>query len=568
MKRKNQIIMLLMLPAILAACSSSETTNSVKIIYNQVGYITDAPKMLLVTEDVDEVEFADETGKVVLTANAAPALYWEQSGDAVRKVDFSEITTPGKFFVTVPRTNQQYEILISDRPYEQVTKDALKSFYYNRSGMPIEPQFGGTWARAAGHPDTVILVHTSAADKNRPEGTILSSPGGWYDAGDYNKYIVNSGISTYTMFRALDDYPEYFSQLQVNIPQTAGVPDLLAETLYNYNWMLTMQDPADGGVYHKLTNKNFDGVVMPHEATNERYVVSKGTAATLDFAAVAAKAYRSLKPWEDQFPGLAATSLAQAEKAWEWAVANPEIYYKQPEDIQTGAYGDSNLDDEFFWAAAELYLATGKPEYLQMVVDKYSKPSVPTWQDVISLGFLSLMDQYETLPAEIKDLGIREDFFALVDNLTNASQNAPYGVSIENFVWGSNSSVANEGMLKMAGYRYTGNQAYLHSAMADLDYIMGRNATGYCFVTGFGNQKVMNIHHRPSEADGIEEPVPGFLAGGPNTATFDDCPDMERSNFPAKSFVDHWCSYSTNEIAVNWNAPLVYLLGAIDSQKR
>jgi endoglucanase len=131
-------------------------------------------------------------------------------------------------------------------------------------------------------------------------------------------------------------------------------------------------------------------------------------------------------------------------------------------------------------------------------------------------------------------------------------------------VWGSNSSVANEGMLKLFAYQHTGNVDYLNSAISDMDYILGRNATGYCFVTGFGHKKVMNIHHRPSEADGIDDPVPGFLAGGPNLATFADCPpEMERSKFPAKSYVDEQCSYSTNEIAINWNAPLVYLTGGI-----
>ncbi|HLW07801.1 MAG TPA: glycoside hydrolase family 9 protein, partial [Marinilabiliaceae bacterium] len=109
------------------------------------------------------------------------------------------------------------------------------------------------------------------------------------------------------------------------------------------------------------------------------------------------------------------------------------------------------------------------------------------------------------------------------------------------------------------------NPKYLNSALSDLDYILGRNATGYCFVTGFGQQKVMNIHHRPSAADGVEDPVPGFLAGGPNIATFADCPKAKRSRFPAKSFVDLECSYSTNEIAINWNAPLIYLSGGLDA---
>ncbi|MBW6497946.1 MAG: glycoside hydrolase family 9 protein [Bacteroidales bacterium] len=562
---------LVILAAISASCNNPMAKNAVvepMAYYNQVGYVADLPKLLLVTEGVALVLIQDHEGNEVFSAVPEPPLFWEQSGDAVRKVDFSAITKPGFYQVLLPNENESFEIHISERPFEELSKAVLRSFYYNRSGMAIEPQFGGQWARPAGHPDTIVYVHSSAADEYRPEGTIIASPFGWYDAGDYNKYIVNSGISTYTMFRALVDFKEFFGLLDANIPESGtGVPDLLSETMYNYRWMLSMQDPHDGGVYHKLTNKNFDGMVMPHEATNDRFVVSKTTAAALNFAAVAAQASRILSEYEIHFPGLSEESLEKAEKAWEWAVKNPDIPYVQPKDIQTGAYGDSHFDDEFFWAASELYLATGKHEYLDVLIDKYSKPMVPTWGQVSTLGFLSLLDEYDNLAESLKETGLKEDFMALVDQLVSVSQTAPYGVSIQEFAWGSNSQAANEGMLKLVAYRLTGNEAYFHSALSDLDYILGRNATGYCFVTGFGHKKVMNIHHRPSEADGIEEPVPGFLAGGPNVDVFTDCPkNVERSPFPAKSFVDLVCSYSTNEIAINWNAPLVYLVGGIEAR--
>lgn len=557
--------------AFLASCnwiSEKNETPEPKAFYNQVGYIAGLPKLLFVADNVDLVVITDLEGKVVFSAVPEPPLFWEQSGDAVRKVDFSAISIPGLYQVMLPNENESFEIQISDRPFVDLSKAVLRSFYYNRSGMAIEPQFGGQWARPAGHPDTVVYVHSSAAAENRPEGTIIASPFGWYDAGDYNKYIVNSGISTYTMLRALQDFKEYFELLDVNIPESgSAVPDLLSETLYNYKWMLTMQDPHDGGVYHKLTNKHFDGMVMPHEATNDRFVVSKTTAASLNFAAVAAKASRIFQEYKTHFPGLAEASIRKAEMAWQWAVKNPDLPYDQPEDIHTGAYGDRHFDDEFFWAASELYLATGKAKYLDVILDKYSQPLVPTWNQVNALGFLSLLDDYDNLPEKLKERGLKEDFFALVDQLVSVSQTAPFGVSIQEFVWGSNSQVANEGMLKLVGYRLTGNEAYYFSALSDLDYILGRNATGYCFVTGFGQKKVMNIHHRPSEADGIKEPVPGFLAGGPNVDVFTDCPpNVMRSKFPAKSYVDLECSYSTNEIAINWNAPMVYLVGGIEAR--
>ena len=95
---------------------------------------------------------------------------------------------------------------------------------------------------------------------------------------------------------------------------------------------------------------------------------------------------------------------------------------------------------------------------------------------------------------------------------------------------------------------------------------MGRNATGYSFLTGFGSQSTMHPHHRPSVADGITEPVPGLLAGGPNPGKQDNC-TYEFSE-PETAYSDTDCSYASNEIAINWNAPFVYLLNAIEALQK
>ncbi len=547
--------------------SSVDESASSRLIYNQVGYLSHGPKLALVTHDVDEFVLLNAEGKEVFRATPEAPLYWEASGDTVRKVDFSEWQQAGSYTVQLSGFSKTYEINIGPNPYHEVSKAAIKSFYLNRTSIALEETFAGKWARAAGHPDTVVYIHASAADDKRPEGTVISSPLGWYDAGDYNKYVVNSGITTYTMLRALKDYPLYYAQLDLNIPESgSGIPDILSETLFNLRWVLSMQDPNDGGVYHKLTTKQFEDFVMPNEAVNDRFVVAKGTAATLNYAALTASAFRVLSGYDAQLPGLSDSCLSRAEMAWDWAVRHPDLTYQQPEDIATGAYGDDQLDDEWFWAAAELYLATGNDRYLSVIKEKYHRPLVPTWNQVYALGFFSLIDFYDELPAELTNLSIKEDFLALASELVAVSDSSPYGISIQEFAWGSSSQVANEGMVKLFAHQLTGDAAYLNSAISDLDYVLGRNATGFCFVTGFGHQRVMHIHHRPSGADGIEDPVPGFLVGGPNLAVLTDCgTDVERSPFPAKSYVDLECSYSTNEIAINWNAPLVYLVGGIDA---
>ncbi len=556
---------------LLAGCESNSSSEDVEtgVRLNQEGYFTSEDKFVVVV-DAGEKSFAlsNAEGHEVLSGNIPAARYWEYSGDSASVLDFSEIRDEGTYTLFIDGKKASKTFIVSSDPYLGLDKSAVKALYYNRAGIEIDSAYGGKFARPAGHPDTSVMVHASAATEMRPEGTIISSPGGWYDAGDYNKYIVNSGISTFTLLQALSDFSDYYGQLNCNIPESDNdLPDLLDELLYNLRWMLTMQDPNDGGVYHKLTAKGFEGAVMPHKAISQRYVVQKNTAATLDFAAVCAKAVRVLEPWADHLPGLADSCRRQAVDAWDWAVNNPDVLYEQPDDIHTGAYGDNNMEDEWYWAACELFLTEKKSEFMEAAVDYYQQASVPNWGNVGMLGTISLISSSGELPESLNQLNIEADFFNLVDELVGKWEQSPFRVSIDHFEWGSNSTVANEGMLKLIALKKTGDQKYLSAALSDLDYILGRNATDYCFVTGFGQKKVMNIHHRPSEADDIENPVPGFLAGGPNLATFEDCPDAERSQFAAKSYIDDWCSYSTNEITINWNAPLIYLSGGINSIK-
>jgi endoglucanase len=398
-----------------------------------------------------------------------------------------------------------------------------------------------------------VLVHPSAASAKRPAGTVISSPKGWYDAGDYNKYVVNSGITTYTLLHAYEQFPAWFDKLQLNLPESGnGLPDILNEVLWNLDWMATMQDPEDGGVYHKLTNKSFDGFVMPERATTPRYVVQKSTAAALDFAAVMATASRVLAKFDQLQPGRSARYLAAAEAAWRWAQANPAVTYEQPADVFTGGYGDKGLDDEFSWAATELLM----------------KGLEPGWADVRPLGWMSLATA--RLPKGVDAGQASQQLVQAADQLLALWKASPYRISIDRagFVWGSNSVLLNQAMVLVHAYQVSHRRDYLDAAQSALDYVMGRNPLGTSFVTGIGAKSPMHPHHRPSEADGVVAPVPGLLVGGPNPGQQDlkGCPASGYpSKKPALSYLDHMCSYASNEVAINWNAPLVYVAAALQA---
>jgi hypothetical protein len=118
-------------------------------------------------------------------------------------------------------------------------------------------------------------------------------------------------------------------------------------------------------------------------------------------------------------------------------------------------------------------------------------------------------------------------------------------------------------MLLINAWQQQHNQAYLDAALGNLDYLLGRNATGYSFVTGIGTHATLHPHHRPSIADGIVPPVPGLLAGGPNPGRQDHQTYLYLE--PETAYLDQDQAYASNEIAINWNAPLVYLAGAVEA---
>ena len=557
----------------LQACSTAPITPAAGvqgIQVNQVGFLPGSAKWAAVPETASGAfSIVDaNSGRVAHRGTLAPPRRWEPAQEALRLAEFSSFTSPGEYRVHVDGLPDSPRFAIAPDAYAALNAAAIRAYTYNRAGIELAPQQAGAWARTAGHPDTRVLVHASAAGPGRPEGTVISAPKGWYDAGAYNKYVVNSGITLYTLLAAYEHFPAFFQQQSLNIPESGnGIPDVLNEALWNLDWMLAMQDPADGGVYHKLTSPGFDGAVMPHQSTGPRYVVMKTTAATLDLAAVMAQASRVLAPFEAQRPGLAARMLVASKAAWAWAKAHPAVVYHQPSDIHTGGYDDDQLGDEFAWAAAELYVTTRDDTWLSALKLSALPIDVPGWPNVGSLAWITLAQhRMQLTPAADRAL-IERRIVELAAKLADAWSASPYRVALQNddFIWGSNAVALNQALMLIQGYRLTGERRQLDAAQAALDYVLGRNATGSSMVTGFGERSPRHPHHRPSEADGVDAPVPGFLVGGPyaNQGDTKGCPLPYPSKAPAKSWLDHFCSYTTNEVAINWNAPLVYASAAL-----
>ena len=570
--------MKLLLSVLAALTPLSIMAQHTSIRRNQVGCYPQQEKVIVVegTNPGNKVRVTTPEGKTLKAKGVRKAVSpFSQKTRYV--VNLGDLTVPGDYRVNIG--DESCVLHVSEHPYRDIAKASLRLFYLIRSGVAIND---AVYSRPLGHADTKVLVHNSAASPLRPTGTVISSPYGWYDAGDYNKYVVNSAFSIGLMFAAYEQFPQYFAQLKTNIPESGNAtPDLLDEMMFNLIWFLTMQDPYDGGVYHKLTTPNFEDFIMPTACKQQRYVVAKSVTATLDFAAVMADAARLFEPYQQNYPGFSSQAAAMAERAYQWAKEHPTAFYRQEQlkdpAITTGTYGDHNTHDEFFWAATALWRLTGKQAYLDDALQYQPKQfTTPSWGNVASLGAYEwLASPVIALPDKAKALRdeMLKQLTAYCDNaiqgVEQSSFQSPYGNNTRDFGWGCLAEhCCCQAMALLYADALTGTKKYHCYAFQNADYLLGRNATGYCFVTGFGDHSPMHPHHRPSEADDIEAPFPGMLVGGPNPGQQDKNnlgPAVYSSNVPDESYVDAMQSYASNEIAINWNASLVAFLCWLDA---
>lgn len=518
---------------------------------NQLGYYPGANKVVPVMF-TNESTFAlvDESGDTVFQGNLSKIFRWSDTKDTIRQADFSSFKDVGTYFLRVADKGTSLPIYIRENVLYDVSLAAFKTFYYQRASMPLEEEYAGKFARAAGHPDTACIFHSSTGK----DSATASSPGGWYDAGDFGKYVVNAGVSLGNLFFFYENFGNYFGDAALNIPESGNdVDDFLDEMKYELDWLLTMQD-TDGGVFHKLTTLQHAGLnVMPDKDKAARYFIGKSTSATLNFAAVMAMAGRVYAkiPSQKEF---ADTCLSRAKWAWDWAIANPRMFFsRNPAGVGTGAYEDTVLvNDEFLWASAELFITTGDVFYRDSLkLDRLDLSWPADWKTPGRLTPLSLA----TIPSDLTSDEVEEVRKLLIksaDGYVTQIRNHGFRIPAGKFYyWGSNGVFANCGLFLLAAFKVSQDTSYARAAAEIADYLLGKNAVNTSFVTGFGITRSQYPHHRQCIADTVMDAIPGFVVGGPN-------------GNPA-TYTDAEGDYETNEVAINWNAPASALFAALNS---
>ncbi|MGN0345949.1 MAG: glycoside hydrolase family 9 protein [Lachnospiraceae bacterium] len=531
--------------------SSGVDTPDVQV--NQIGYLPNAAKIATLTGETLDTTFDvvdAASGEVVYSGNVSAPMQNSNTERTEAQADFSDLTTPGVYKIVTENCGESYEFTIGNDVYEQAMNAAVKMFYYQRCGETLTEDCADEFAHAACHSQEAVYYD----DQNRTADV----SGGWHDAGDYGRYIVPGAKAVADLLLAYELYPEAFSD-SVGIPESGnGTPDVLDEVRYELEWFFKMQD-ADGGVHHKVTCANFPGTVMPEEETETLYILPVSTTATGTYAAAMAMAARV---YEDVDPAFAEKCLSAAELAYDYLEnANGGNGYRNPSDVVTGEYGDSNDADERLWAAAELFRTTGDSKYETAVAQILNGdyPGGLGWADVGYYGTYAYMaSDYTDNSAYTKAKTCMETGVMAV--IANAAADTYQSSISGNYPWGSNMTIANNGMLLLL-YEEVAGENNQDVAFAQLDYLLGNNGNSYCFLTGFGTLSPEGTHHRPSQCLGTT--LPGMLVGGPNNGLEDPYAAAVLVNTPpALCYVDNEQSYSCNEITIYWNSPLVFLFAA------
>jgi endoglucanase len=563
-----------------------------RLAVNQVGYLPGYAKTATLETSATaplDWQLVSGQGKVIATGKTQPFGADRSSGRRVQRIDFSSVRTTGAGLKLKVGDDESYPFAIGDDVYRKLKYDALAFFYLQRSGVDIKMPYAGAVAyeRPAGHTGDKSVPCVAFA----PCSYTLDVSGGWYDAGDHGKYVVNSAISVWTLqnqYEALSRFGATaadFGDGKMNIPEAGnGKPDLLDEARFNLEWMLKMQvppgQPHEGMAHQRIHGEKWSDLpTMPHEDTIKRFLHPVSTAATYDLAAAAAQGARV---WQRLDPAFAARCLTAAERAFAAAQRNP-IIYAEPLGQGGGAYGDGNVSDELYWAAVELFVTTGKGGYkdeLRKSPFHHARSIDATggtlgWDHVAALAKITLAEIPNGL-GEAEAVEQRQRLVIAADRFLATLDKRGYRMpasSDTTYVWGSNGGVMNAGLLLGTVYLLTKDPKYADCAIDCMDYLLGRNPLAQSYVAGYGSHAMHNPHHRVwahQKNPNLPEAPPGAVSGGPNSMLQD--PRIRKLGMsgcpPQTCYVDHIESYSTNEVAINWNAPLAWDAAFLDDLGR
>lgn len=536
---------------------------------DQVGYLTNHDKVAMVADAKDKTfEIIDtKTNKVVFTGKLSAPKYDAMSEENLSKADFTNLKTPGTYILKVGN-RESYDFEIGDNVYAVPAVQSWRSYTLSRSNTPIDDTDVSGLKLKGGHPqDKEAKVYFT--DKLNKKGDVVDVSGGWYDAGDYGKYITTAGLSSAELMLAYEANPDHFTKGQLVFPKGVksdeNLPDVLSEVKFEIDWMRKMQR-QDGSTFHKVSGLTWPGFdISPDTDTQPRYIFSTATYSSAIYGASLAVGARVYEPFDKAY----AQSLKKdAERVWDYLQKTPNPVYRVDEGQENGSgpYNKNTDIEERLWLAAEMFLTTGDKKYenyLQKEKDRLTdKPSFFTWDNTLALA------QFAYAKAKNADKGlqteVRNAFISYADDILNKINNDGFECALakEEYTWASTKNDLTQADILLMAYQLQPKQEYIDGALAQIHYLFGRNALNKSFMTGIGDNPPEHPHNRIHESTGAY--VAGLVVGGPNHVIGGD-PDqtkyLESGHIPvAKSYIDVLTSWSTNEYAIDYTAAAVYAL--------
>lgn len=510
------------------------------------------------------VRVSDST--VVFSGAALGPLYTPDSVRNVYVLDFTPVVTPGTYYINVDGVGRTQNFEISDTVFQDVFKKVFLGMYMWRSGTAVSHTYGSTtYSWNAGHMANANLYYSNDPYSNSyKDGT-----GGWYDAGDYGRYVGNVGITVWPMLMAWEDFGDSINALTYGLPETAyGYPEYLQEIKWETDWLFKMMfADGSGKIHDKLTSKNHTSMsVLPANDTSLMYFLPWSTYAAANFAGTMAMAARYFAPYDSYY---AEECLNAAKLAFQVLIDNPTTVTFDAYGLgfYTGIYNGDDAGNRI-WAAAELFASTGDTvyrDYFEARASGGNVQSIYDWNNLVNMAMLTYYFCDRTGKNSAIVDKIRTNTINTANGIVNAINSHGYGRSMTNHWWGSNGVVARMSVILYSAFKMTGDYKYRYAGFELLNHLFGRNHFGRSQVTGIGLNPPLYPHDRRCNSDGIAAPIPGYLVGGSHGSNNTDDPIIGAmaAGLPSAAYwADNVGSYSSNEIAINWQAGLIYGVAA------
>ncbi|WP_446504991.1 glycoside hydrolase family 9 protein [Photobacterium sp. DNB23_23_1] len=530
------------------------SAHSADIMVNQMGYLPSGDKYAyLLAEEPSDIQLLSVLdGRLVAKLESADAVSLPDER-RVRAIDFSQVKTPG-WYKLVSDNGQSVPFPIEAGAYEPLNERLVHALYLQRSGMVVNDRATGM-NRPQSHMQDGQIFRTDAFHK---AGTYLDVVGGWYDAGDFGKYVATTTITVARLLEAYRQTPQLYSDTK---QPGSDKPAIIDESIYALDWLLKMQR-EDGAVYRKVSGASWPAKIGPWQDNQTRFIYGVSTPETAKFAATMAFAARTIKPFDAD---LSRQYLSAAIHAANYLASQDGQYFdwQEGDDSGSGPYMANKFDkeasletdvDDRLWAYAELYITTGQDKFKRAFQDNYD----PQWIDIFEWKNPALMGVWHLILAEEKGAfrdQLANDLDQVASRYLQQSQQSPFRVANQRFIWGSNKMTAEAGILIAWADFAKGQLDNRTSVQSQIDYLLGANAFDMSFVTNSGTYSVRNLHHLYRIATGVS--LPGYLVGGPNEMAQ---AGVAPKNMGMLSYIDSEKSYAVNEFAIDYNASLIGLI--------